>query len=112
MLFTTVPLDLLTAAGATTGITCVSGTGNICMTMPISLEFISYVIFLEGVVVAIVVAAAEVVGKIVVVALVDGVVTTAVVLGEAVGGVGVVLVVLVDVVVVGGSNEAITSAST
>jgi len=107
VLFTTVSLDLLTAARATTGITCVSGTGNICMTLPISLEFISYVIFLEGVVVAIVVAA-EVVGKIVVVALVDGVV----VLGEAVGGVGVVLVVLVDVVVVGGSNEAITSAST
>lgn len=82
------------------------------MTLLISLEFISYVIFLEGVVVAIVVAAVEVLGKIVVVVLVDGVVT-AVVLGEAVGGVGVVLVVvLVDVVVVGGSNEAITRAST
>ena len=81
------------------------------MTLLISLEFISYVIFLEGVVVAIVVAAVDVVGKILVVVLVDGVVT-AVVLGEAADGVGVALVVLVDVVVVGGSNEAITRAST
>jgi hypothetical protein len=49
------------------------------MTLLISLEFISYEIFLEGVVVARVLVAAEVVGKIVVVALVDGVVEAVVV---------------------------------
>jgi hypothetical protein len=77
------------------------------------LEFISCVLFFLGTAAVTVLDAVVVVGRAVVVVLVDGVTAVVVVAGEM-GGVwvGFVVVVVGVVVVVVGSYEAITSAST